>query len=64
MSGKIERIDFEKLKNITYELHQRIENLQNEIKVIKEQFKPFTPISTSIYSTQTKNLSLNKRNNK
>ena len=52
MSGKIERIDFERLKNITYELHQRIENLQNEIKVIKEQFKPFTPIPTSIYNTQ------------
>ena len=53
MSGKIEKIDFEKLKNITYELHERIEKLQNEIKVIKDHFKPFTPISTSIYKTQS-----------
>ena len=64
MSGKIEKIDYEKLKNITYELHEKVGNLQNEIKVIKEQFKPFTPISTSIYSTRTKNLFPNKRNSK
>lgn len=54
MSGNIKKIDFEKLKNITYELHERINNLQNELKVIKEQFKPFTPISTSIYSSLKK----------
>ena len=54
MSGNIQKIDFEKLKNITYELHERINNLQNELKVIKEQFKPFTPISTSIYSSLKK----------
>ena len=57
MSGNIKKIDFEKLKNITYELHERINNLQNELKVIKEQFKPFTPISTSIYK------SIRNRNN-
>ena len=57
MSGNIKKIDFEKLKNITYELHERINNLQNELNVIKEQFKPFTPISTSIYK------SIHNRNN-
>ena len=43
------QVNFEKLKNMTEAIKSRINSLQNDLKTLQQEFKPFIPVATDIY---------------